>query len=429
MIMVPFLFSVALALAYAAYKATGEAWDFLIAALVLASLPVCSVQARTLQFYPVVLFFGYAGLVAALFYVRSGNNWALAGATAGLVGAIYSYNIGVLFLPIPILYLLVDRSRTVTVRLGTVYLAVLAFALPFIFWHLTVGGLDGLFKQETWWMTEKGYLLIRNLEFRDYGSASPVEFLGKFPGMVQRAAGSIVLPLGVLSILGLIRLPGWRWRTLAILSLAVPISGLIYTNPAALLRYAYVLLPAMILLAVYGSAGLLQILRSYKWSVDLAPAVGIGVIVLLGVSVLDNARGELKETEGLMDSPAQRELTEMASLIDDGKAVLGTRSWALIPYLLTTDLLGPQSVPEDDFVTFLSWPSEAAVTDVFQRNNVGWVLIRSPAGHWEVDYHVWLKKVTGQLPQHDLMLRTSQQVETVYDGEKYILYKVRDGRA
>ena len=135
-VMVPFLFSAAQALVvgYAAYKVTREAWVFLLAALAMASLPVFASQARSLPFYPPVLFFGYGGLMAAVIYLRSGSKAGLVGATAGLVGALYSYNIGILFLPVPILYLLVDHGRTVTRRLVRLYAVVFLLATPFVGW-------------------------------------------------------------------------------------------------------------------------------------------------------------------------------------------------------------------------------------------------------------------------------------------------------
>ena len=182
-VMVPFLFSAALALVvgYAAYKVTKEIWAFPVVALAMGSLPVFASQARSLPFYPPVLFFGYGGLIAAVIYLRSGSKAGLVGATAGLVGSLYSYNIGVLFLPVPILYLLIDHGRIVTMRLARLYAIVTLLAIPFVVWHLAVGGLDGFFRQDIRWMVDQGYLLIRNLEFVGSGSSSPEETLAARP--------------------------------------------------------------------------------------------------------------------------------------------------------------------------------------------------------------------------------------------------------
>ncbi len=429
LVLVPFLFSLALALVvgYAAYQATGKAWTFPVAALALASMPIFSLQARMLQFHPAVLFFGYGGLVAAIIYLRGGSSKALVGAILGLTGALYSYNIGILFIPVPILYVLIQWGRPTINRLTRLYAGVAVLAIPFVVWHLSVGGLSGFIKQETMWFKDNGYLETRNLEFWGYGSSSPIEFLGKLPGMFDGAAGSLLIPVVVLSIIGLIRLRTGTWPAAVLLSLAIPIATLMYMSPAALPRYVYILLPAMVVLALYGLVGLLRAIPLYKRTFYIAPVVGITLLVVLGIMALGNLRGEINETQRLEASPSQKELAHMADLIDDGKAVLGTSALAIIPYRRSGKLLSITSTAEADFVTYLSWPSEAAVADLFRRHNVGWVLIRRPARRWEVNYNVWLLNAAGQLPQHNLKLETSDQVRRVYTGKAFLLYRVAEG--
>ncbi len=426
-VLIPLIFSVALTIVvgYGAYKATGEPWAAVIAAFAIASLPLFALQARTLQFYPAVLFFGYGGLIAALIYIRNGSKWAQMGAIAGLVGALYSYNIGILFLPIPLLYLLVHRNREIMTRMVQIYSFVVVLAIPFFIWHMAIGGTDGFFSQETGWIAQEGHLLIRNLEFWGYGSASSSDFIGKLPGMLEDAAGFLIFPLLGLGILGLMRLPGWQWKAVILIALAIPVGALVYTSPAALPRYVYILLPALVILAVYGLAGVVQFMRPRRWALALAPPAGIVILAFLGLAIVDNGRAEAVEASSSVTSAAQHELAEMAERIDDDKAVFGTRAWAFAPYLHSNLLLGQRAITEDDFIAFLSWSSEGTVARVFQTNDVGWVLLRKPARVWEVNYHVWLREVNGKLPRHHLRLERSNLVKPAYNGRHYVLYKVR----
>ena len=80
----------------------------------------------------------------------------MVGGIVSLGAALYSYNIGILFLPVPILYLLIDRNRITIDRLSGLYTGLVLVALPFVAWHLAVGGVGGFFKQDLRWMTENG---------------------------------------------------------------------------------------------------------------------------------------------------------------------------------------------------------------------------------------------------------------------------------
>ena len=426
LVTVPFVFSLALAVAvgYAAYKATGSSWAALIAVLLLYSLEIFSIQARSLPLYPGVLFLGYGGLVASIIYVRSGSRLALGGAAAGLVAALYTYNIGVLFLTIPILYLLVDRRRTTVMRLGGLYAVLVASAIPFTVWHLAVGGADTFFGQDLRWMITEGYLELRNLNLFSTGSASPSEFLEKLTDMFNRAAGPLVLPLLAFAILGVTRLPCWAWRGAVLLAIAIPLAALIYKSPADHARYVYILLPGLVILAVYGLISLIDVLRSYKHVVYVLPFVGVLLMAGLGVTTVRNVQAEAARTYDLTNASKQDNLARIAKIADDGRAVLGTRAWTLVTYSRGSELLGPGSVTEKEFVTYLSWPSEKAIKRLFKRNDVGWVLLQKPVKAREVRHHLWLREITGKLPRHVKKLKTSKLVKRVHENNGYILYKV-----
>jgi len=424
LVLVPLLFSTALALlvGYVAQRVGGGLWAFLVAALMLASLPVFLVQAKCLPFYPPTLFFGYGGAFAAIVYARGGGRMAFVGAALGLPAALYSFGIGIVFLAVPPLYLLIDRRRPVVVRLAQVYAIVLALAAPWLVWHLAVDGYDGLFRQQTTWLMDRGYLNIRNSEFWDTGSSSRIQFLGRLPGMFADASGPLAIPLVVLGTVGLIRLPSWSWRAAVLLALGIPIAGLAYAVPAAFNRYVYVFLPGLVLLSVYGLHDLLDLLSSYRLTAHLSLVGAMVVLGLLGTLFLQNVQDALDTADIMQTRPAQSELA--AGFIDDDKAVIGSRPYWLIYNNHANELLTTDFLSEEDFVTYLSWPSDEAVAEMFERNNIGWILILQPPERWERDYHVWLTKAAGQLPQHYVKVKDSGLVEEVYTGYSYSLYRV-----
>ena len=117
-------------------------------------------------------------------------------------------------------------------------------------------------------------------------------------------------------------------------------------------------------------------------------------------------------------------MRQLVDLIDDDRAVLGSRAVRIMSYLQRNEVVTPYYVSEEDFVTYLTWPSDGEVDSMLDKNNVGWVLIRKPAERLERDYHVWLETAVGQLPRHYLQLETSSLVSAVHDGRYFTLYRV-----
>ena len=204
------------------------------------------------------------------------------------------------------------------------------------------------------------------------------------------------------------------------------IGAMVYKSPSSLARYTYVLQPALVLIAAYGLAEVAREFSPKMRILHSAPIVGLYATILLGVMIVGQATDQLGQIRNMTKADGQVELKELSLLIDNDMAVLGTRSGSLMPYTRTNRLLSPKNMEEGEFVTYLSWPSEDEIQGVFEGNNVGWVLIRKKAKRWEVNYHVWLKKVTGELPSHPGKLRESDLVDVVFDGDRYILYRVQE---
>ncbi len=428
LVVVTILFSAALAVlvGYIAYRVSGgKLWAFLTSVLLLISLPVFLDQAGRLPFYAPLLFFGYGGLFATVTYARYGGRAALVLGALGLAGALYSYAFGLFFLVIPLLYMLPDHGRAALVRLGRVYAVVAALAAPWFVWHLAAQGLGGLHRQRLSWMVDQGYTRIKNIEVVGVASQGRLEFLTeRLPEMLENAAGPLIFILVPLTVIGIMRLPTWSWRTAAVLALVLPIGAMAYRTPPAFGRYIYFLMPALVILSVYGLDAFLRLLSSYRRTAHLSSAAAIIILGLLGAVYLYNVQDEVAVAHRRYSEPAQSELTLIAEMVDDGKAVAGARLGVFGHYEHESPLLGPDFVSEEDFVTYLTWPSEEAVAQMFARNNVGWVLVRRNAEYAERDYYSWLRVVVGQLPQHYLKIKRSGLVEKVYGGTQYLLYRV-----
>ncbi len=70
---------------------------------------------------------------------------------------------------------------------------------------------------------------------------------------------------------------------------------------------------------------------------------------------------------------------DLAAEIDDGKGVIGARSHALVNVTADIPTWGGQFLTEDEYVTYLSWPSDEEVVEALDRHDVGWALVQPAA--------------------------------------------------
>jgi hypothetical protein len=77
-------------------------------------------------------------------------------------------------------------------------------------------------------------------------------------------------------------------------------------------------------------------------------------------------------------------------MVDDGKGVIGSRSHVLVYVESEIPTYGGQFLTEDEYATYLTWPSDDEVIEVLDRHDIGWVLV-NPNRLIEIDYHnTWL---------------------------------------
>ena len=98
-----------------------------------------------------------------------------------------------------------------------------------------------------------------------------------------------------------------------------------------------------------------------------------------------------EKLQGLERAVASAPYQRFADTIPPGAGVIGTRSVYL--NLVSTDLraYGGQFLTEQEYVTFLTWPSESAVIDVMRRHDIEWVFVPSAPWKWVTRYNdIWL---------------------------------------
>jgi hypothetical protein len=115
----------------------------------------------------------------------------------------------------------------------------------------------------------------------------------------------------------------------------------------------------------------------------------------------------------------------MVDSMDDDRGVIGARAHQLL-FTVTTDVptWGDQFLTEDEYVTFLTWPSDDAVIKMMKRHDIGWVLLH-PLRVLEIDYNdTWLIPHHGLSARHVGAVITSPNFCLWYEVAAYSLYKV-----
>jgi hypothetical protein len=121
------------------------------------------------------------------------------------------------------------------------------------------------------------------------------------------------------------------------------------------------------------------------------------------------------------DLPVQR----LVASIDDDRGVIGARAHQLV-FGVTTDIptWGDQYLTEDEYVTYLTWPSDEEVLDLLARHDIGWVVIHN--NHLlETKYNdVWLQPFHGRNAHYLEAVAASSNFCPWFEENLYRLYKV-----
>jgi hypothetical protein len=393
------LLVLAAVVSYLTCRITGSMAGAAAAAVALVALPPVTDRTGFVPMYPTMLALGYLGAWLAYRTMTADRRpWAWA-AAAGICLALApeAQALGQLFLFAPILLLAVAPDRGVWLAAcARIYLFVALASVPRAAVNVSEGGLAHLASYRTdYWIT-KGYVRDIQTDFWHYkGTNEPLgPYLLRLPG---RFAHSLGAPQGWV-VLGL-ALAAWllacrgRGRLLVAAVVGFMVLAVTVKQVPPFPRYYAPLWPGLAILAGIGVATLAR--RRRPPLTALAGIVALVLVVTASTTLVTVAHSHENRRASVERAPYR----ELAAMIDDGRGVIGARSHALLN--VTTDIptWGGQFLTEDEYATFLTWPSDDAVIEMMQRHDIGWVLIQ-PNPQLETNYHdTWL------IPNHGLPAR------------------------
>ncbi|HEV7762804.1 MAG TPA: hypothetical protein VGO78_27530 [Acidimicrobiales bacterium] len=409
--------------ALVARRVSGSMWAAMFAVFGLLAIPVVVDRAILVPMYPTMLAFGYLGGWLAYRGMTEDRAWrCIVGAALCLVLSMEAQSVGQLFLVTPLMLLVVTRGfGRGLFRMGCVYAATVVFLLPRLWINVQQGGFERITSNRTDYWINKGYVQKIQVDMWHYVGVD--EPMGTY---VQRLPERFVDSLGAWGWLpflaGLVALIGLKGRArllplacLGFMALAATVKGV---PPFG--RYFSPLWPGAAVLAGLTGAWFL------RQRVKLLKPVGLacGVVLLIGsVDAYDRvAHKALRLDQNLQVAPYH----DFVPLIDDGKGVIGSRSHILVNYTADIATYGGQFLTEDEYVTFLTWPSDAEVIAMMQQHDIGWVLVNANL-LLEVDYHnTWLVPNHGREARHVVALAGSPWFCRVASKQGYVLYQLQE---
>jgi hypothetical protein len=183
-------------------------------------------------------------------------------------------------------------------------------------------------------------------------------------------------------------------------------------------RYYAPLWPGMAILVGVGVGVLAR--RPGRIARTLALVFVPGLVVLAATTLVDATHAHDKHRAVIDNGPYRG----LADAVTDDKGLIGARSHSLLN--VTADVLtwGGQFLSEDEYVTYLTWPSDDAVIEVLERHQIGWVLIH-PKRVLETDYHnAWLLPHHGRAARHVEQLAVSPAFCRWVEIGGFVLYRL-----
>jgi hypothetical protein len=167
--------------------------------------------------------------------------------------------------------------------------------------------------------------------------------------------------------------------------------------------------------------GVAALARRRSWAPRALTSVALAGLVVVAGSSLDHV---VHSHDAQRTVIAERPFHELAAAIDDDRGVIGARSHNLLNVTTRTPTWGGQFLTEDEYVTYLTWPSDDAVVEVMERHDIGWVLIQSNI-ELETTYHdTWLLPHHGRPARHVERVAISPAFCRVADIDGYLLYRL-----
>jgi len=397
--------------AYITHRVTGRMTAVVVAALVMVALPPISGRAAFVPMYPAMLALGYLGCWLVYRSITADRTswrwWGFGGLCLAMTPE--AQPVGVLFLPVPILLTIFARDRGSALRtLALVYGTVAVVSIPRLVINLSVGGFSRLASYRTDYWNTKGYIREIQVNFWGYPgvSESTGEYVIQLPGRVLEMMtwlGGLCIAVAALAWLFCC---SPRARGFVLLAGAMFTGLIVYKQIPPFDRYFSPIMPGIAILT--GTAvGALTARRAL-----LARVAGGAAVAALGVVTVMNLTAQMVLLDAARAQVESEPFRELAAIVDDGKGVIGARSHGLVNVTADIPTWGGQFLTEQEYVTYLTWPSDQAVVDMMRSHDIGWVLITKKR-QLETDYHdTWL------VPHYGLHAR---QVDAVAASPEFCL--------
>jgi len=409
--------------AYVTYRVTLSLVGAGAAAIAALAIPSLLERGGYVPMYPAMLALGYlGGWFAYRAVTERDRRWGPAVAAGVCIAlAPEAQPVGILFVFAPLLVTVFAPTwRAAVGGVLRTYLVVAVVSVPRLLLNLSEGGTSYLVSYRTdFWSTE-GYLPIIQRDLWHYAGIDetlghylerlPIRFADGFGGQ-----GSIVIWLAI---------AGWllacrgRGRLFVGLVAGGFLLAITVKQVPPFSRYYSPMWPGFAILVGVGVGRLVRLRPA------VARIAGVGLVGALVVAAAVSFRGVADDEDGFRAQSEDGPYRDLAAEIDDGKGVIGARSHALVNVTADIPTWGGQFLTEDEYVTYLSWPSDEEVVEVLDRHDIGWALVhRLPL--LEITYHdTWMVPTHGLRARQPTMLAESPLFCRVAGDDGFVLYRL-----
>jgi hypothetical protein len=415
--------------AYVTYRLTGSMWAAGAAALALLCLAGVDERASKLPMYPTMLALGYlGGWLCYRAYTEPLSRWRYA-IPGGLCIALAqeAHGVGQLFLAVPLMVaVFAPNWRLGLNQLLRILVAMAAVLVPRLVVNLSEGGLTAVesFRSD-YWITQGHLVQIQNRFWFYEGVSEPVrDYLHLLPGRFFSTLGVPGAVVAVAAVLAWSVACRGRARLFVLGAGAFFLLAITVKPVPSFPRYYSPVWPGIALLVGAFVAGLV---RERRWALLTAVSRGLAVLVSVGlvVGAAVSYRGAVQKSDSqrlVMEGAPYREL---AAAIDDGKGVIGARAHVVL-LSVTSDIptWGDQFLTEREYVTYLTWPSDAAVIDMMERHDIGWALVNAQVPLETLYNNTWLKPRYQDTARHVTALAQSPDFCRYLTIAGFVLYKL-----
>jgi hypothetical protein len=409
--------------AYLAWKLSRSPVAVVAAVLALTTFGAAVLErTHRLPMYPTMLALGFLGLYAAhraIWAETRRRKWALA-ALSGLllVLSAEAHQVGQLFLVCVALLVVSAPFRQSAPGLVRVFFFVLIFAIPRLAINYADGGFDYfLTNRVDYWITE-GYLLQVQVDFWHLPRKTPLlEYLGMLPEGVLKVAGRAALVTLALGLAGFAFMSP-RMRRFALASSVVLVAITVIERLPFYPRYYSILVVGAALSVGILAAGLP---RRYRGGLRLA-----GACILLLVVANVFAYGRVLDR---FDTLRTKALTDpygaFVEGMGPGEGVIGTRAFYMNRKTTEPRVYGDMLLSEDEYVTFLTWPSDRKVLELLKKRDVQWVMVPDKSRRFVHKYNdTWLVPAYGERARYPERVARSPWFCVAHKRKDAALYRL-----